>query len=572
MKILLFFIFCTFSVFAQTEHNVTIFYEYTADGYALYAANEEEYPVTIEFDFDLLNLKVVREGPSAIVVPAEAKKKKLVDLVAINVLKGYSFEYTHTVKEGAIKVNVEDIIAVSDRAAFKTKKFSKNVDTTDEPIVSITKRNPRELRESRIAKRVSTTAKPKEDIQTTVIPADASEIIAKTEQAEPEYPKKPIVKTEPTQVAIAKAVKQKEREAKKIAEKKRAEKKPIPAGKVEPIILLPTSTEIVVKDVVKKTIAPETIPKPNIASESSIVIESSIENISDQVLTDEPIKMKEPVEASTPLTVQTKPTTNTKLIAIEKPDSVDPKMTEPKAITIPETEEMSTAKAITNAKSEFNEPKLNTPKPITDEKPRVAIKQDSIKIDNEVIKKATPSIPKKEEKPIIEYAITGKYDAAFQYHLPYSKNAVFTISQGYQGSISHQNKFALDFSMPSGTTIYLSREGVVLEVVENNTQGCGSQDCAKYDNYIIVQHPDGSFAKYAHIKNDGAIVAQGDVITMGQLIGYTGNTGWTATPTLHFEVFVQKEKERKTIKTNFLTGDGSDYGILAEQRRYKKEY
>ena len=585
MRTLFVFLFCTFSVFSQTEPKVTIFYEYTADGYALYAANDEEFPVTIEFDFDLLNLKVVREGPSAIVVPAEAKKRKLVNLVAINVLKGYSFEYTHTVKKGAIKANLEDTIAVSDRAAIKAKEFSKNVDTTDDPKVAKAKLNPRDLRESRIDQEPSN-VKPAIGIESKPITSTETLETAKPIETKVDIVAKPIVKTEPTQVAIAKAVKKKERENKKLAEEKLVKKKRVVEIKPGPTKTVGVSTAITGKDLADKAVTQQAASKPVTAPKPKKVIEPIVERTSVEVAIAESSEKKPEVIKSTEAMLKsTDPAvkdvstsvTTTKPVAVVNSESSKlketaskPKVAEnPKVVTKHETGKPAIA--------------VTTPKKEASSKPEVAERSKVVAKPKTVKPAIVVTTPEKEpvtdvveiknvEKPKVEYTITGKYDAAFQYHLPYSKNAVFTVSQGYQGSISHQNKFALDFSMPSGTTIYSSREGTVLDVVENNSQGCATQDCAKYDNYIIIRHSDGSFAKYAHIKADGAVVAIGDVISLGQLIGYTGKTGWTDAPTLHFEVFVQKEKEQKTIKTNFLTGDGTDYGILAEKRRYKREY
>ena len=125
--------------------------------------------------------------------------------------------------------------------------------------------------------------------------------------------------------------------------------------------------------------------------------------------------------------------------------------------------------------------------------------------------------------------------------------------------------------MPENSEVHAARAGVVTEVVNSNTQGCGAARCAQYDNYIVIVHDDGSYAKYAHLKNSE--VAKGDSIRKDQLIAYSGNTGWTIDPSLHFEVFVIKEGDsEQTVKTNFLQGDGTNFGILSEKIYYKREY
>ena len=100
--------------FANPQADVKVYYEYTPDGYALFASNAEEFPVIVELDFELQNLKVVRKGPSKIVVPAEAKKHKLLNLVAINRMKGYNFEFTFKTTKVDESQKEKEITSLSD--------------------------------------------------------------------------------------------------------------------------------------------------------------------------------------------------------------------------------------------------------------------------------------------------------------------------------------------------------------------------------------------------------------------------------------------------------------------------
>ncbi len=165
-----------------------------------------------------------------------------------------------------------------------------------------------------------------------------------------------------------------------------------------------------------------------------------------------------------------------------------------------------------------------------------------------------------------------KYDADFKYYLPYGKGATFWLSQGYNGSTSHQGENALDFKMPMGTKIYTAREGVVVDLEESFSKSCTTAECAKYNNFILVYHNDGTFAEYTHIKKNGASVTIGDQVKIGQFIGYSGDVGWATGPHLHFIVFLQRLKDRETLKTKFLTGKGSKAIQLTEKEQYTREY
>jgi len=55
-----------------------------------------------------------------------------------------------------------------------------------------------------------------------------------------------------------------------------------------------------------------------------------------------------------------------------------------------------------------------------------------------------------------------------------------------------------------------------------------------YGNLLLVKHSNGYVTAYAHA--DRLLVAQGDYVAKGQVIGYVGQTGDVSTPQLHFEI------------------------------------
>lgn len=159
------------------------------------------------------------------------------------------------------------------------------------------------------------------------------------------------------------------------------------------------------------------------------------------------------------------------------------------------------------------------------------------------------------------------YDHNYIYNLPFGKGKKFIIGQGYNGSFSHQNQNAIDFTMPVGTDISAARDGIVIAVTHKNNKNCAEKSCAQFNNYILVYHQDGTFAEYTHIKQNGSLVKKGDVIKEGQIIAKSGNVGWSNGPHLHFVVFLQRLKDRETLKTKFKTASGE-----IEQLLEKNEY
>lgn len=167
------------------------------------------------------------------------------------------------------------------------------------------------------------------------------------------------------------------------------------------------------------------------------------------------------------------------------------------------------------------------------------------------------------------------YDKNYPYNLPFGKGKAFWIHQGYNGTFSHQNENSLDFIMPEGTEILAAREGFVIEVVQHNDKGCPTRNCAPFGNYVSILHSDGTIAQYYHLKQNGAQVKPGDTVTKGQLIAYSGNTGWSSGPHLHFNVYLSSataDKNRITVKTLFKTGNGDKVEYLEEKKSYARGY
>lgn len=99
-------------------------------------------------------------------------------------------------------------------------------------------------------------------------------------------------------------------------------------------------------------------------------------------------------------------------------------------------------------------------------------------------------------------------------------------------------KHAVDFITPEGTPIKAALDGIVVDVKQDSNISGPDKSFDKYGNYIEIEHSNKEYSIYEHIRKKGALVKIGDKVKTGQIIGYTGNTGWTAHlgPHLHFDV------------------------------------
>ncbi len=161
-----------------------------------------------------------------------------------------------------------------------------------------------------------------------------------------------------------------------------------------------------------------------------------------------------------------------------------------------------------------------------------------------------------------------KDDSSFVYSLPYAKGDRHFLVQGYFSRFTHRNRAALDFKMKPGTPIYAARGGVVTRMKEDGNKGGLKGRYRQYGNNIIINHNDGTRAGYWHLKHNGVLVNVGDTVQQGQLIAYSGNTGYTAFPHLHFIVWRSEAGNWRQIGTRFLTRKGAKY--LRPLKKYSR--
>jgi len=58
---------------------------------------------------------------------------------------------------------------------------------------------------------------------------------------------------------------------------------------------------------------------------------------------------------------------------------------------------------------------------------------------------------------------------------------------------------------------------------------------------VIVQHDDGTLGEYMHLSPSGVEVHPGQRVKRGQELALSGNTGFSSTPHLHFQVMTASE-------------------------------
>ena len=138
--------------------------------------------------------------------------------------------------------------------------------------------------------------------------------------------------------------------------------------------------------------------------------------------------------------------------------------------------------------------------------------------------------------------LNATHDDSVRYSSPLKGIENHPVVQGYNGNYSHTggSRYALDFAADVGTPVYAARAGIVIDTKSDSNTGGPSEDFARQANYVALLHDDGTTGEYYHLKYHGVNVERGEQVARGALIGYSGNTGFSSLPHLHFAVYRAK--------------------------------
>lgn len=138
------------------------------------------------------------------------------------------------------------------------------------------------------------------------------------------------------------------------------------------------------------------------------------------------------------------------------------------------------------------------------------------------------------------------------HRLPFPAGVLTRVTQGFHGAETHDaaQAFAVDFLCEEGDPVVASHSGKVWAVKEDSNHGCADAACQNDANYVILDHGDGSYTHYHHLRYLGALVKPGDNVCAGQIIGLCGNTGYSGGPHLHFEL----SDARTSMPVQFVEG------------------
>jgi murein DD-endopeptidase MepM/ murein hydrolase activator NlpD len=152
-------------------------------------------------------------------------------------------------------------------------------------------------------------------------------------------------------------------------------------------------------------------------------------------------------------------------------------------------------------------------------------------------------------------------DALPRFFLPWADGASRRVAQGNNGSFSHVGRFAWDFPMPVGTPILAAGAGRIIDMLDTTVREDASVlEITDSANFVTIDHGAGLQSLYAHLDFAGVTVVPGQLVARGQVIGFSGNTGYSTAPHLHYEVL---DVTGASAPTGFFEASGED-GVPVE--------
>ena len=131
---------------------------------------------------------------------------------------------------------------------------------------------------------------------------------------------------------------------------------------------------------------------------------------------------------------------------------------------------------------------------------------------------------------------------------PQARNWSGAYGERRSGGRTHKG---IDVALPVGTPLKAVMDGTV------SAAGSGTGE-RSYGLYVVIQHSGGKSTLYAHMSR--IQVKVGDTVVKGQIIGLSGNTGFSTGPHLHFELGVNGTHTNPAAYVGLAYGPGGTKG------------
>ena len=138
--------------------------------------------------------------------------------------------------------------------------------------------------------------------------------------------------------------------------------------------------------------------------------------------------------------------------------------------------------------------------------------------------------------PCADHHCTYFYPTAYYDHSGQDWNCSSLMYSGHRGSDYGVGSFP---GMYAGRDLVAVADGTVIATNDGEFDECTTGNCeggGGYGNYVKLQHADGRYTYYAHMRIWTVAVSTGQNVSCGQHLGQVGSSGYSTGPHIHFEV------------------------------------
>ncbi len=157
------------------------------------------------------------------------------------------------------------------------------------------------------------------------------------------------------------------------------------------------------------------------------------------------------------------------------------------------------------------------------------------------------------------------------YKLPFPEGTSYTVSRTTEHGAG-DGYYAIDFAMSMSSEIVATRAGTVTHSTEyfpnDNCPYPNCDDCLNDVNRVVIDHGDGESTLYLHLTENGSLVTVGQYVEQGEVIGYSGNSGCSSGPHLHFQVQETGSSWWEQSVQAYFDDVATDCGILQSGETY----
>ena len=132
-----------------------------------------------------------------------------------------------------------------------------------------------------------------------------------------------------------------------------------------------------------------------------------------------------------------------------------------------------------------------------------------------------------------------------------------------QGVYKNNMHNGVDLGTPTGTTVYAPLSGTIRAT--GNTDAVPG--CYSWGKWVLIDHPNGLSTLFAHLSVIDVVAGQ--KVNTGDIVAYSGNTGYSTGPHLHYTLYASAGVEvKKFNEFKAVTGCGSATSPFAAIEAY----